>query len=169
MWIISKASCFSLLIISFSVITIIRSWLYVLPDNFLYILYESPYFIPFYMCQSCARPCSEIGLGDVSGKYLPINHFHPLTNPPPVSLTPIISWINPTTSRMDALNPLHLPGKHYCIFFTARKIVSPLIPPWMRAAKPFKAARFWVQVPTSPLSNSVLIILRLNFPIWAWC
>lgn len=124
MWIINKASCFfPLLITSFSVITITRSWLYILPDIFLCILYESPFFIPFHMCQPCARPCNEIGL-DASGKISQGNHCSPLTNLFPVSLTPTMSCITPTGSRMGTLNPILSPGSHYRLFVTALETIS---------------------------------------------
>lgn len=100
---ISKASCFFPHNLIPSVITIIRSWWNILPDIFLCILYESPFFFIPFMFQPCARPCNYIGLGDVPRNVSQGNHYNPLSNLLPVSLTRTISWFTPTASRRECL------------------------------------------------------------------
>lgn len=105
MWIISKASCFSLFIISFSVMTITRSWLYILPDIFLCILYESPFLFHFLCANLVPDPAMKSFRRCVwkkfTGKSLDL-----LTNCLSVSLTPTIACIIPTRgSRTGHLEP----------------------------------------------------------------
>lgn len=96
MWIMSKASYFSLLIISFPRSAVTWSWFYILSDIFLCILNECPFFLSRLRANLVPNPVMKL----ISEMCLKIFHRENLCNP----------LINPLPASSLPASPMSLPG-----------------------------------------------------------
>lgn len=164
MWIMSKASCFSLLIISFPRSAVTWSWFYILSDIFLCILNECPFFLSHLYANLVPNPVMKL----ILEMCLKCFHWENLCNPLislPASSLPASPMSFPWQTEGGALVPSWLACETWLHFSH-----SPILPS-LGTSEAFKATLKGKSEFRSQLHHFLaghLISLCLSVAIGSW-